>query len=199
MVRRRARDVAGLVLGASVLAASGSLARRGVSAIEEEAFHAVNGLPGGAYPAVWPPMQYGTFGTTPALAGLALAARRPRLALAIGAAGTGAWILAKAVKPVVDRGRPNNVVDDVRLRGKEEGDRGFPSGHAAVSAALTVTLLPRLPRRWWPLPLALAGFVPLARWYVGAHLPLDTVGGSALGLAVGSAVNLALGVPAEAN
>jgi membrane-associated phospholipid phosphatase len=28
--------------------------------------------------------------------------------------------------------------------------------------------------------------------YVGAHLPLDLVGGSALGLAIGCAVNLAI-------
>ena len=45
------------------------------------------------------------------------------------------------------------------------------------------------------LVAALSVFVPFARWYVGAHLPLDTAGGSALGTAIGSAVNLALGVP----
>jgi membrane-associated phospholipid phosphatase len=33
------------------------------------------------------------------------------------------------------------------------------------------------------------------RMYVGAHLPLDMVGGAALGLAVGAAVRLLLGVP----
>jgi hypothetical protein len=31
--------------------------------------------------------------------------------------------------------------------------------------------------------------------YVGAHLPLDMVGGAALGLAVGALVRLLLGVP----
>ena len=177
-----------------MLAASGSLARRGVSAVEAEAFHRVNDLPDGGYRAAWVPMQFGTFGTVPALAGIALAARRPRLALALGAAGTSAWILAKAIKPVVDRGRPQSEVEDVRLRGKEEGDQGFPSGHAAVSAALTVVMLPRVSPRYRPLVVALSVFVPFARWYVGAHLPLDTVGGSALGAAIGSAVNLALGV-----
>lgn len=187
--------MAGLVLGGSVLLASGSLARRGVGTVEAKVFHLVNGLPDGAYRAVWVPMQYGTFGTVPVLSAVALVARRPRLAVAIGAAGTSAWLLAKAIKPVIDRGRPKSVVGDVRLRGKEEGDRGFPSGHAAVSAALTAVLTPSIPRRWRPLPAALSVFVPLARWYVGAHLPLDTVGGSALGTAIGSAINLALGVP----
>jgi undecaprenyl-diphosphatase len=37
---------------------------------------------------------------------------------------------------------------------------------------------------------ALTGLVPFGRMYVGAHLPLDLVGGSALGLALGSTVNL---------
>jgi hypothetical protein len=36
----------------------------------------------------------------------------------------------------------------------------------------------------------------LTRIYVGAHLPLDMVGGAALGIAVGALVRLALGVPA---
>ena len=187
--------MAGLVLGSGLVVASGLLARRGVTATEADVFHRVNDLPDGAYRPVWVPMQYGTFGTVPALAAIALAARRPRLAVAIGAAGTSAWLVAKAVKPIVDRGRPKSVVTVVRTRGKEEGDRGFPSGHAAVSAALTVALLPRIPRRYRPIPAALAVFVPFARWYVGAHLPLDTVGGSALGTAIGSAVNLVLGVP----
>jgi undecaprenyl-diphosphatase len=31
--------------------------------------------------------------------------------------------------------------------------------------------------------------------YVGAHLPLDLIGGAALGVMVASAVNLLLGVP----
>jgi glycosyltransferase 2 family protein len=35
--------------------------------------------------------------------------------------------------------------------------------------------------------------VCLARIYVGAHLPLDVLGGIALGLAIGAAVRLAFG------
>jgi undecaprenyl-diphosphatase len=37
----------------------------------------------------------------------------------------------------------------------------------------------------------------LTRMYVGAHLPLDMVGGAALGVAVGALVRLLLGVPAR--
>ena len=41
------------------------------------------------------------------------------------------------------------------------------------------------------------GRVFLTRMYVGAHLPLDMVGGAALGVAVGALVRLLLGVPAR--
>ncbi len=176
-----------------VLVASGAIARRGVGRAEDRVFRVVNRLPDRAFGSIWVPMQYGTFGTAPALSALALVRRRPRLAVALLAAGSLAWVLAKAAKPMVARGRPGTTVQGAVIRGKEEGDQGFPSGHAAVSAALTTVALPYLSDAWRPLPLGLAGFVPLARIYVGAHLPLDSIGGSALGVAVGCVVNLGLG------
>lgn len=192
----RTRNVAGLAVGIGALLGSAALTRRPVSETETRVFRTANGLPDAAYPAIWVPMQYGTFGTVPAAAAVAVARRRPRLALAIGAGGTAAWVLAKALKPRVGRGRPSSVLEDVALRGAEEGDLGFPSGHAAVSAALTVVAWPHASNGWRAALTALAGFVPFARMYVGAHLPLDVVGGSALGLAIGSAVNLVL-APSE--
>jgi membrane-associated phospholipid phosphatase len=161
-------------------------------------FHTVNDLPERAFPALWGPMQYGAIGSVPVSAIGALVVRRPRLAVGLAAAGTAAWFLAKAVKPLVRRGRPASTVEGAVLRGRDEDDRGFPSGHAAVSAALTTVMLPYVPTGWKPLPAALATVVPFARVYVGAHLPLDVAGGSAMGIAIGSAINLALGVPREA-
>jgi membrane-associated phospholipid phosphatase len=195
---RSTRDLAGLGIGVGILVGTAALARRPISRTEVEAFRTVNDLPGVGFPVIWLPMQYGTFGTVPASAVLTLARNRPRLALAIGVGGTTAWLSAKALKRLVGRGRPASVIDDVLLRGVEEGDLGFPSGHAAVSAALTVVALPSVTGGWrWSLA-ALSGFVPLARMYVGAHLPLDVVGGSALGLAIGSAVNLLIPTRREA-
>jgi membrane-associated phospholipid phosphatase len=192
---RRRRDLLGLFGGLVVLVASGAIARRGVGRAEDRVFRVVNRLSDRAFGSIWLPMQYGTFGTAPALSALALARRRPRLAVALLASGSLAWVLAKAAKPIVARGRPGTTVEDAVIRGKEEGDQGFPSGHAAVSAALTTVLVPYASEGGGALSRVLAGFVPLARVYVGAHLPLDSMGGSALGLAVGCAVNLGLGVP----
>jgi membrane-associated phospholipid phosphatase len=191
---RPTRNVAGLVAGIAVLIGTAVLARRPRSQTETHVFRLANGLPDRAYSAIWVPMQYGTFATVPVAAAVALAGRRPRLALAIGAGGTAAWVLAKAVKPIVDRGRPSSLVEGVVQRGAEKGDRGFPSGHAAVSAVLTVVAWPYLSDGRRGQAVALSAFVPFARMYVGAHLPLDLVGGSALGFAIGCAFNLAFPV-----
>ena len=43
--------------------------------------------------------------------------------------------------------------------------------------------------------VALAAIVAIARVYVGAHLPLDVIGGAALGSPRGSLVHLLLGAP----
>jgi undecaprenyl-diphosphatase len=71
------------------------------------------------------------------------------------------------------------------------------SGHIAVVTSLALVAWPWLPR-WgrWAAGLAVAA-VFLTRMYVGAHLPLDMVGGAALGVTVGALVRLLLGVPAR--
>lgn len=169
-------------------------AREGVGARERAAFRAANDLAALDYRTVWVPMQYGTFGTVPGLAVVALARRHPRLGAGLLVGGTSAYVLAKATKRYVRRGRPATELEDVTIRGKEEGDLGFPSGHAAVSAALTTAAAPFVPPPVRVLAAGFAGFVSFARVHVGAHLPLDVVGGACLGVAAASAVNLVLGV-----
>jgi membrane-associated phospholipid phosphatase len=41
-----------------------------------------------------------------------------------------------------------------------------------------------LPRRWWPLPIATAVLVGVARIVHGVHLPADVVGGWSFGVLV---------------
>ena len=73
----------------------------------------------------------------------------------------------------------------------------FPSGHAIVAFMVAGLLAPYLPRRAQVSVFALAALICLARVYLGAHNPLDVLGGAAVGLAIASLLNLSLGVPAK--
>ena len=180
-----------LVVASVTLAATTAAASAALTDLEVEMFRAVNDLPQGLYTVVWPVMQYGTFITIPALSVIALLFRRFRLAIAMLLAGVGVYLLAIVIKGLVDRGRPDALIDGVD--GREvfgEGSLGYPSGHAAVAAALTVVVAAHL-SKWWTVATLLLGVaVVFGRIYVGAHLPLDVVGGAALGAISGSVVNL---------
>ena len=187
----------GVVGGLAVFTASALVASRGMAPGEAAVFTVINGLPDALYFGIWPFMQFGVFLTIPILIVVALVLRRFRLAAAMAIGGIGVYLLARAAKGWVDRGRPPALIADV-TQGRESfvgGSLGYPSGHAAVAAALTVILTPYLPARWRWLPLVLIAIVIVGRLYVGAHLPLDLVGGAALGVAAGSAANLVIGVP----
>jgi undecaprenyl-diphosphatase len=198
--RRRARDAAAAGLGTAGLAVTALIGATGqVSALEREAFAAVNRLPGEAAPGVWMVMQAGSLPAVFVAGGLALVARRPRLALGLVAGGTTAWTLAKVVKQAVGRERPAALLLDVIVHGPAPTGLGFPSGHAAVAAALMTIAAPSLARPVRITGWGAVGLVAAARVYVGAHLPLDAAGGIFLGRAVGGVVCLVLGVPARRN
>ena len=55
-----------------------------------------------------------------------------------------------------------------------------------LAGLLLVLLWPVLPGRWRWLPVAIALLNAVARVYLGAHNPLDVVGGGAIGVALGS-------------
>ena len=158
---------------------------------ELDVFRAINDLPGALFPALWPLMQFGAVLVVPATAAAAAAFRRYRLAVEVVAAGVAAWLLAKVVKDLVFRERPAAILDQVNLHGASAAGRGFVSGHAAIVFALAVLVTPHLPRKWRWAPWAMAVVVGFARVYVGAHLPLDVVGGAGLGLLLGGTARLA--------
>ena len=195
-VRRRPTDLIWLAAGTVglVLCALPVHADR-VAAPEADAFRLVNDLPSVPFGIVWVPMQLGNLLVVPAAVLAALAFRRWRLAAGLALAGAGVYALAKVVKHFVLRGRPSELLDDVVVRGAAPHGLGFVSGHIAVVTALALVAWPWLPR-WgrWAAGVAVAA-VFFTRMYVGAHLPLDMVGGAALGVAVGALVRLLLGVP----
>ena len=195
-IRRRPTDLSWLAAGtvALVLCALPVHADR-VDPLEADAFGLVNDLPSVPFALVWAPMQLGNFLVVPVAVLAALAFRRWRLAAGLALAGAGVYALAKVVKHFVLRGRPSDLLDDVVVRGAAPHGLGFVSGHIAVVTALALVAWPWLPRwgRWAAGAAVAAVFV--TRMYVGAHLPLDMVGGAALGAAVGALVRLLLGVP----
>jgi membrane-associated phospholipid phosphatase len=196
-VRRRPSDLIWLAAGAAVLLACAVPVHADrVDGLEADAFRLVNDLPSVPFPVVWVPMQLGNLLVVPAAVLAALAFRRWRLAGGLALAGAGVYVLAKVVKHFVQRGRPSGLLDDVVVRGAAPHGLGFVSGHIAVVTSLAYVAWPWLPR-WgrWAAGAAVAA-VFFTRMYVGAHLPLDMVGGAALGLAVGALVRLLLGVPA---
>jgi len=101
--------------------------------------------------------------------------------------------LAKLVKQVVRRPRPGALLPGTRCRGRPAAGLGYLSGHAGVAAALGAAALPRLGPGGRAVVLIAVPAVGLTRIYTGAHLPLDIVGGTALGLAIEATVTLVTG------
>ena len=168
-----------------VLAGSSITARRGVPAWDSTIFVKVNALPDALAPMVWGPMQAGALAAPLASGAVLLMRRRPQAAARVAMTGSLAWGAAKIVKRSVDRGRPGDHIESTRLRmGSADNGLGYPSGHAAVVVTL-VSVIPQSAPLAWKIGGALLAFaVGVSRVYVGAHYPLDVIGGWALGATI---------------
>jgi len=161
--------------------------RAGTTAAEQRCFALLNGLSHRAHALVWAPMQLGSLGGPLAVGAALRATGRRRVGDRVAAVGVVTWVAARAVKPLARRARPAHSIPATRILGTAQRGLGYPSGHAAVAAAVAAVAAPHLPRRWRPAAWATALAVGPMRAYVGAHLPLDVVGGAALGIAIGTA------------
>jgi membrane-associated phospholipid phosphatase len=195
---RHPGDVLRLVIGVTILLATAMFVRHDhVGVVETDAFRLVNDfpLPTWFYPVVWTLMQFGNIASVPAVVATAGIARRWRMALDFAVAGATIYLLAKVVKSLFERGRPQTLLDSVHILGEPARGLGYVSGHSAVAIALATVAAPYLGRRARRWVWAAAVSVCVFRVYVGAHLPLDVIGGIALGWAAGAAAHLILGAP----
>jgi undecaprenyl-diphosphatase len=178
-----------LVAGLAVLAASDEVTR-----FEADLTRLLNDLPSALTDVLEACRWLGSLPAAGVAAALALLWRRPRLARDLVVAGLAAEVLTAALAALVDRGGPTELVRGVVERATTEVE-GFPSPTTAVAAALAAAAAPYLPRTARRLTWVGVLLSGLAVVHLGAHLPLDAVGGAALGWAVGAGVHLALGSP----
>lgn len=197
-VRRRA-DAWAVLGGLVVLAVCMFIVRSGeVGSVEEAVFHAINGLPDFLQAPVWLFQIPGILVFPLLVALVALLLRRYRLAAAMALSVPIKLLLERrVVKVLVERQRPGTSVSDAILRDASPTGLSFPSGHAVLAFALAGLLAPYLGRNGKLVVYSLAALNGVARIYLGAHNPLDIVGGAGLGIAIAGALNLVFGVPAQ--
>jgi membrane-associated phospholipid phosphatase len=194
-VSRVRRDVVVLVVSLAVFAVCAVVAADGrVGPIERALFHAVNGLPDWLYQPMLLFQYLGVLAMPLVVALGALVFRRWRLAAALVLVVPLKLATERLVKWLVQRERPGTTVPDAVLRGVHPAGLSFVSGHAIITFAIAGLLALVLPRRWAVAAFVLAGLNAVARVYLGAHNPLDVVGGAAVGLAIAAALDLVLDV-----
>jgi membrane-associated phospholipid phosphatase len=194
-MRRVRRDLIVLVASLAVFAVCAVIVADGrVGSTERAVFHAINGLPSWLYRPMLAAQYLGVLAMPLVVAAGALAFRRWRLAVALVLVVPLKLAAEKVPKQLVQRERPGTTVPDAILRGVPHGGLSFVSGHAIITFAIAGLLALVLPRRWAVVAFVLATLNAVARVYLGAHNPLDVVGGAAVGLAIAAVLDLLLDV-----
>jgi membrane-associated phospholipid phosphatase len=184
-VSRIRRDLVVLAASLAVFAGCALFVADGrVGSVERAAFEAVNGLPDWLYGPMLLFQYLGVLAMPLVVAVGALAFRRWRLAAALVLVVPCKLTLERVIKWLVQRERPGTTVADAILRGVHPAGLSFVSGHAIITFAIAGLLALVLPRRWAVVAFVLATLNAVARVYLGAHNPLDVVGGAAIGLAI---------------
>jgi len=192
-VTGRTRHLAVAAAGLLLLVICGLIARnRRVGTIERHAFRAINDLPAWLYRPLWVFQQFGNLFVALAIGVvIAILLRRWWVAAAVVAAVGLKLVGERAVKNVVERSRPGTTIGAIHVRGNVPlHGLSFVSGHSVIVTAVATLLTPVLRGRWKLVPWIFVILNGLARIYVGAHNPLDVIGGAGLGLFIGGILNV---------
>lgn len=162
----------------------------GLSGLELEMFQAVYGLPDWLRAPMLIITQFGSAGALAASVIALYVQRMRRLAAHLLVTGLTTYVLVIVLKHLIARPRPYGLLETVTDREILVSGFGFPSGHTAMAAAISLTLALRLGGHWRWLPLLWIPLVALSRIYLGVHSPLDVLGGAAVGVFVVLAVQI---------
>ena len=192
----RAKAVGLAALCLVLLAISGNVVDGdNLPAWELSMFRSLNDLPDFLYRPLWPLMQLGNFLVVPAAVIVLLILRRWLLAAGAVVIGLGKMYGGQVIKDLYVRHRPAALLDGVSARDDTGLGQAFVSGHVVVVVALATLVHPYLGKRGRIVVWTLAAFVVFGRIYVGAHFPLDSVGGAAFGCAMGCLIHAVIGPP----